>query len=580
MRKRGFVFWFAFVIAGIFALAVASLFVLIWSFRASVPGIPDRAIVSLDLAASYPEDPLYALGGPFFGVEGLTFRDLLFAIERAKTDDRVEKLLLRVRGNTLGWARASELRDQILDFKSSGKPVVAFIEFSSNRDYLVASAADEIFLHPRGMVELSGVRAEIMFLASSLDKLGIEPEFERVGRYKDAPDTFLRHSMSEATREATGALVQTIHEHLVDAIAEGRSLDESSVKAVLEKGPLTPGEAMELGLVDGLRFLDEVESAEGTSALEKESVRIADYRRATTRTSAFGADARIAIIYGIGPIVPGGSGEDALFGRVMGADTIASAFEKVRKDDSIDGVVFRIDSPGGSDVASDVIWREAMLTRQEKPVIVSMGSVAASGGYWIATASDAIVAESTTITGSIGIYAGKFNLSGLYEKLGIGVDGVSSTESADFFSDNRSFTADERARLSRVLQDGYQAFLRRVADGRGMSTEAVEAVAQGRVWSGEMALQLGLVDEIGGLERALEIAKEKAGFDPGASVELRIYPEKRNFLEALLESIYRASAPLRLNLFDRTKLVESSPMLQLLARGVPLALMPYQLEVN
>jgi protease-4 len=296
----------------------------------------------------------------------------------------------------------------------------------------------------------------------------------------------------------------------------------------------------------------------------------------------FGRRARIAVIYGVGAIVGGESTEDAVFGRVMGSDTIAGAFEKVRKDRSIDAVVFRVDSPGGSDVASDVIWREAMLTREKKPVVVSMADVAASGGYWIATASDSIVAEPTTITGSIGIFAGKLNLAGFYHNLGISTDGVETSPNADFFSSTRSFTPEERERLRAIIKTGYDTFLERVAESRKKTIEEVHAVAQGRVWSGEDAQELGLVDELGGLRRAIEIAKERAGFDADARVELRIFPEKKPLFEYLLSSFLTGSGtdlPFH-GLHWPRELLARSPLASHLLAGAPLALMPYELAIR
>jgi protease-4 len=577
MRKRSWFFWFAFVALAFFTFLFASIYFVTRSFRGGSPRIGASSAVAIDLAHQYSEDPLYALGGPFFESDRLTFRDLLFAVARAREDDRVAKLFLHVRGTSLGWAQTSELRHALLDFKESGKPLVAFIEYASNRDYLLATAADEIYMHPRSVLDVRGVRAEVLFLRQALEKLGVEPEFERVGAYKDAPDMFLRDELSRESREALGELVGTIHRTLVDAMVEGRAMTSERAESLVADGPFTAEEAMELGLVDGLEYIDQVRKRLGPGETEAETVSIADYRRATSAASPFGAEARIALIYGIGPIVGGATSDDPFSGRVMGSDTIADAFEKAREDDSIDAVVFRIDSPGGSDVASDVIWREAMLTKEKKPVVVSMGDVAASGGYWIATASSAIVAEPTTITGSIGIYAGKFNLKGLYDKLGFSTDGVSSAANADFFSAGRSFTDEERERLQQILEDGYRAFLERVAAARGKTTEEVHEVAQGRVWSGRMAMEKGLVDELGGLRRSLQLAKEKAGFDPDARAVLVIYPEKRSFFEALLSSLTTTrTAPL----LRPEDTLERSPVLSLLTSGSPLALMPYRIRIR
>jgi protease-4 len=579
-KKRSGLFWFVLVSGAFLTFFAGSLYLVVRSFRGVVSPVARGSAVEIDLALAFPEETLVELGGGFFGYQSLTFRDLLGAITRAKEDSRVEKLLLHVRPTGLGWGHAAELRDHLLDFKSSGKPVVAFVEYGSNRDYFLAAAADEIFIHPRTLLDLRGVRGEALFVRGALEKIGVEAEFERFAAYKDAPDMFLRDEMSPESREAVGKLVATIHDSLVEALVQGRGMDRSQAAGLIAKGPFTADEALELDLVDGLHYVDEVKkrlAPEGKDQIA--TVPVAEYIHARSPAPSFGSKARIAVIYGVGAIVGGESTEDGIFGRVMGSDTIAEAFEKAREDESIDAVVFRIDSPGGSDVASDVIWREATLTREKKPVVVSMADVAASGGYWIATASDAIVAEPTTITGSIGIYAGKFNLAGLYDKIGVSTDGVESSSNADFFSSSRSFTAEEREKLRRILEAGYRAFLERVAESRKKTTDEVHAVAQGRVWSGRDAKELGLVDELGGLKRALDIAKEKAGFDADAKVELRILPEKKPLFEYLLSS-FTMSSQSQLTLLDPKEILARSPLLRTIATGAPLALMPFQLQIH
>jgi protease-4 len=579
-RKRSGLFWFALISASFFLFFVGSLFLVLRGFRGTVSPLGRGSAVEIDLATAFPEEPLFEVGGAFFGYESVTFRELLGAITRAKEDRRIEKLFLRVRPTSLGWGHAAELRDHLLDFKSAGKSLVAFVEYGGTRDYFLASAADEIFIHPRTILDLRGLRAEAIFIRRALGKLGIEPEFERFAAYKDAPDMFLRDEMSPESREAIEGLVDTIDDSMVKAIAEGRGMDGERAAALIARGPFTATEALEADLVDGLHYIDEVKkSAAPEGEDELRTVSVYDYLRAPTGSPAFGTRARIAVVYGIGAIVGGDSTEDAVFGRVMGSDTIAEAFESAREDDSIDAVVFRIDSPGGSDVASDVIWREATLTREKKPVVVSMADVAASGGYWIATASDAIVAEPTTITGSIGIYAGKFNLAGLFDKLGVSTDGVESAENADFFSASRSFTPEEREKLREILESGYRAFLERVAESRKKTTDEVHAVAQGRVWSGRDAKDLGLVDELGGLKRAIEIAKERAGFASDARVELHIFPRKKPFFQYLLSNLATSAGP-RPGLLDPREIAARSPLLRLAAEGAPLALMPFQIRIH
>ena len=578
--KRSGLFWFVLFSGALLTFFAGSLYLVVRSFRGAVSPVSRGSAVEIDLALAFPEDTLVELGGAFFGYESLTFRDLLGAITRAKDDSRIDKLLLHVRPTGLGWGHASELREHLLDFKSSGKPLVAFVEYGGNRDYFLASAADQIFVHPRTILDLRGVRAEALFVRGALEKVGVEAEFERFAAYKDAPDMFLRDEMSPESREAIQGLVTTVHDSLVDALLQGRGMERGQAAGLIARGPFTAEEALELDLVDGIQYMDEVKKRLAPEGKEEiATVPVVEYIHARTAAPSFGTKARIAVIYGIGAIVGGDSTEDSVFGRVMGSDTIAKAFEQAREDESIDAVVFRIDSPGGSDVASDVIWREATLTRGKKPVVVSMADVAASGGYWIATASDAIVAEPTTVTGSIGIYAGKFNLKGLYDKIGVSIDGVESSENADFFSSSRSFTAEERAKLRRILESGYRAFLERVAESRKKTTDEVHALAQGRVWSGRDAKELGLVDELGGLKRALDIAKEKAGFAADAKVELRILPEKKRLLEFLLSN-FAPSSRSRLALLEPKAILASSPLLEYIASGAPLALMPFQILIH
>ncbi len=577
-RRRSGLFWFFLVSAVFLTFFAGALYLVVRGFRGAVSSVSRGSAVEIDLAIAFPEESLFDLGGPFFGYEALTFRDLLGGISRAKEDARIEKLLLHVRPTGLGWGHVAELRDHLLDFKSSGKSLVAFVEYGSNRDYYLASAADQIYLHPRTVLDLRGVRAEATFVREALGKMGVEAEFERFAAYKDAPDMFTRDDMSSASREALEGLVKTVHDSLVAGLVESRGMERRHAGSLIARGPFTAKEALELDLVDGLHYFDEVKkrmAPEGKD--EVATVSVVEYLRAPVNAPAFGTRARIAVIYGIGAIVGGESTEDAMFGRVMGSDTIAKAFESAREDETIDAVVFRIDSPGGSDVASDIIWREATLTREKKPVVVSMADVAASGGYWIATASDAIVAEPTTITGSIGIYAGKFNLRGLYDKIGVSVEGVESSANADFYSSNRSFTPEEREKLRDILEEGYRAFLKRVAESRKKTEDEVHSVAQGRVWSGRDAKEIGLVDELGGFKRALEIAKEKAGFAADARVELRIFPEKKPLLQYLLSSL-TVSANSRL--LDPLQILARSPILRLAASGAPLVLMPFQLQID
>ena len=537
-------------------------------------GLSSGSTLSIDTARSYPEWPLYELGGLFGASNAASFGDLLHGIDRAGADDRVENLLLRVRGTNLGWAHAVELRRHLQSFKESGKPLIAFIEFASNMDYVLASVADEVYMHPQTQLDLRGVRAEVTFLRDSLTKLGIEAEFERVGRYKNGPDGYTRSDMSEAQKESLGALIETIGNTVVSSIAESRGVEPERIESLMARGPLDAKTALAEGLVDGLQYLDEVETA--MSATDYVEV----HRLRGGSGFSFGTRDKIAVIYGIGTIVPGDSRDDLFSGRLMGSDTLMRAFRSARRDEDVKAVVFRIDSPGGVDVSSDVIWREAELTRAEKPVVVSMGNLAASGGYWVATASDYIVAEPTTITGSIGVYAGKFNYAGLYDWLGVNKEAVETSASASFYSDRRSFTPEERERLQRLIRQAYDRFLERVSTARDSTPEEVHTVAQGRVWSGKMALEKNLIDELGGLDRALEIAADRAGVSL-EEADVVAYPRQKSFLETVLGDVQTSTrSPVMPALANPAKWLEGSSFLRHLGSGERLAHLPFELTIH
>ncbi|MFQ5789384.1 MAG: signal peptide peptidase SppA [Acidobacteriota bacterium] len=578
--RRRWIVWVLLAVVFLITFSAAGVYLLLRALELAPPEVSAGSTLHFDVAGDLPEDSLYKLGGLFFGVERVTFRSALDSIAQAGDDSRIENLLLHLRGAEFGWAKADELRAALQEFKSSGKPLVAFIEQGGNLDYFLALAADAVYLHPQGVLDLRGLQAEVTFLKSTLDKLGIEAEFEQIGAYKNAPDVFTRETLSSSHREVLEAIVGDLYARFVAFIAGKRNLTTAQVRELLDRGPFPARDAHEAGLVDGLSYRDEVEDSLTGEGREFEDVTVARYQSVGPARRRLGRR-RMALIYGVGIIVGGESDDDAFFGRVMGSDTIARAFRDAREDDSIEAVVFRIDSPGGSDVASDVIWREAKLTMEKKPVVVSMSDVAASGGYWIATASHAIVAEPNTLTGSIGIYGGKFNLKGFYEKIGFNKERVLEGESADFWSDTRSFTPEERARYRRMLEEGYRRFIQKVAEARDKAPEDIDALGQGRVWTGAQALERGLVDELGGLGRALSLAKEKAGIGEDVDVVLKVYPEKKSVFEVLLRKIvHGAPEMMGWEPWELKQLASRSAVFRLLMEGKRLAIMPYQVRFH
>lgn len=464
-----------------------------------------------------------------------SLRDVLDGLRRAGSDPRVRGLVAKVGGPRTGLARAQELRDAVVAFRHAGKPAVAWAETLGEYGpgtvaYYLASAFDEVWLQPSGHLGLTGVAVEVPFLRDALAKAGITPEIGKRQEYKNFPNTFLERGFTPAHREATARLVASAADQIVGGVAEGRRLPTDRVRALVDRGPLLAPEAVEAGLVDRLAYRDEVhDEARRRLGADVRLQYVGRYRRAAAGGVA-GRLARrpkdsIALVYATGAIRLGRSGRSPLTGTAAGSDTVAAALRSAARADDVKAIVFRVDSPGGSYVAADTIWRQVVLARRAgKPVVVSMGNVAGSGGYFVSMGADVIVAEPGTLTGSIGVFAGKQVLSGLLDKLGVGRDSVAEGEHALMFSIQRGFSEGEWERLNRWLDFVYDDFTAKVAEGRRLSPEQVDEVARGRVWTGADARERGLVDELGGLERAVELARERAGLPAERRAEIRAYP--------------------------------------------------------
>jgi protease-4 len=460
-----------------------------------------------------------------------SLRTIVESMERSAGDASIKGLVLRV--NALpgaGWGKVQELRDAVLRFRRSGKPAYAHLEFCSNKEYYLATACTKVYAVPTAIVDVSGLSVEVMFLRKTLDKLGVQAQFEGVGRYKNAPNQFTEAGFTPPHREQMSSLLDSLFAQYVAAIAEGRKKSVDEVRALLDRGPFDGQGAVEAELVDELLYRDQVEEKLGAAD------RITPGRYVKRARGLFDPRPRVALVYAVGEIVPGDSASGAaLGGDLAGSDTVSGALRAAREDRDIRAIVFRVDSPGGFGPAADVIWREVALARKAKPVVVSMGDYAASGGYYIAMGSDGIVAQPGTITGSIGVFSGKFVLRGLYDKLGLTKEVLKRGRYADLFSEYRPWTPEERARIREQAEAFYDDFIARVAAGRGRSKEDVDRVAQGRVWTGTQAREHGLVDEVGGFEAAVGLAKKKAGIPASAEVALVVFPERKGFFEALME---------------------------------------------
>ena len=432
----------------------------------------------------------------------------------AKRDREIVGALIKIGGSRYGIGRLQEMRDAILDFKASGKKVVGYMTNCSTGNYLLASVCDRIVLHPSGEVRLIGLRSEISFYKGVLDKLGIRADLEHIGEYKSASDLFTREDMSEAHREVQNAILDDLYDQLTQSIAEKRSWTQDDVKRLIDQGPFMAKQALAHGIVDQLAYRDQLKSI--AKDLVGEDCRLVKARQ-YLGIIEYEYDwevslPKIAIIEAEGVMMTGDSFTDPFTGtKTMGSTTITRAIRAVRKDSSVKAVVLRIDSGGGLVFAADTIWRELMRLKDVKPLVVSMGDVAGSGGYYIAVPADTIVAEPGTITGSIGVVAGKYSFKGLYDKIGLHKEILKRGKHADFYTDYGDYPAEEREIIHAQIKEIYEDFIGKVSEGRGMTREAVDQVGQGRIWTGKQAKEIGLVDELGGLNLALSIARKKAG---------------------------------------------------------------------
>jgi protease-4 len=502
------------------------------------PEVPEAVVLTLDFAPGVielrPDNPLAraSLG------RAVALRNTVDALAAAGEDPRVKGLIARVGRGALTIAQAQELRDAVKRFRDRGKFTLAFAESfgeggNGTWHYYLASAFGRIWLQPSGDLDLTGVLIESPFVRGALDKLGIEPQLGQREEFKGVMNMLTDTSLPEPQRRNLGRLVQSWLGQIAAGVAEGRTIEAAAAKGLIDDGPYDAEAALAAGLVDRLGYRDEADDA----VLPEP------------------AGPTVALIYGLGPVQLAESENDPAFGRlIMGADTVARAIADALDDPEVEAIVFRVDSPGGSYVAADVIWRQMQRAREAgTPVIVSMGGLAASGGYFVAAPARKIVAQPGTVTGSIGVVAGKLVLSGLWDKLGIAWDGVQAGENAGIWSPNRPFTDADWARLERRLDSTYGDFTAKVAQGRGLSLEAVRQVAKGQVWTGADAAENGLVDELGGLDRAIGLAAEAVDAAPEA-VRLKRFPEPKDTFQAILEDALGSA-------FD-------SPGLGALARGL------------
>ena len=501
------------------------------------PSLPETVVLDLDLSRSLAEGGSDRLGG-LLGHEA-SLREMLDALERGRHDPRVKGVLARLGADTVGFAQTQELRAAVERFRASGRFAVAYAESygeggSGNRAYLLASAFDEVWLQPLGVVGLTGLSAEVPFARAALDTLGVQPQLMQREEYKSFAETFTRDAMTPANREMLTGLVGDLTNQLVDGIAKSRRIAPAAVRGAVDRAPLLDREALDLKLIDHIGYADEArDAAVHRAGNGAETVEVADYLNVAG--GPYDSGPTVALIHVVGTITGGKSDRPALGEFTAGSETVVAAIEEAADDPDVRAILFRIDSGGGSVAASEAIRRALMKARQRgKPVIASMGDTAASGGYWVALAADRIVASPATITGSIGVVAGKMSLGGLSDKLGVRWDRVPAARNAGMWSPVHPFSASEEERMTTIIDTTYAGFLERVAESRRLTPEQARSAAKGRVWTGAQARELGLIDDLGGQEEALTLARTAAGLAADTAVTLTPYPAPKSLTEELM----------------------------------------------
>jgi len=528
------------IVGGVFlaVVLVAIIGIALLAESMGKPSVAENSVLVLKVSGSLPdyapEDPTAKL----FGVsQPQSFSSLLTQLRKAKVDTRIGAVLLDIDFPSIGWGKADELREAIKDFRASGKPIYSYMELGMNKEYYIASAAEKIFLPPAGDLYINGFAAEAMFYRGSLDKLGIEPEVIKIGKYKNAPDQFTEKKMTDAQREVINAILDEYFGRFKNAIAEDRKLSPENVGAIVDNAPYHAPEALQLKLIDGASYhdqvYDELKNRLGYKADDKlRTISGNEYKDIPSDSLGLNTGEKVAVIYASGAINGGSSSKSPLGGETVGSDTMVKAINDAANDKSIKAIVLRVDSPGGSALASDLMWHALENAKAKKPLVVSMADVAASGGYYIACNANKIVAEPSTVTGSIGVFLGKPVVTGMYDWLGVTNEYVMRGKNAGIFRETEKWTDDERAKMQDQANKIYFGdFVPKVASGRSKTDEEVNSLGQGRVWTGTQAKERGLVDEFGGLEKAIEIAKGLANLPADKDVKRIVYPAPRSFFD-------------------------------------------------
>jgi len=584
------------IVLGLVLIGFVAVAILISAIRGEQPSVRDNSVLALKVSGPLPD---YVPDDPFnriFATPPQSLSSLLTQFRKAKTDKRIRAIILDIDASETGWAKAEELRGAIEDFRASGKPVYAYMEMGFNKDYYVAAACDKIYMPPPGELFVTGLAADVMFFRGTLDKLGIYPDIYQIGKYKNAGDTFTQKQMTDAHREVINSVLDDLHSRQIDAIAKGRGKSSDDVKKLIDNAPYNARQAKDAGLIDGAMYREELEKEikKGLGYADKDDLRLvkaSDYRKISQESLGLNKGEKIAVVYAAGDIMSGSSQFGSDGQEVIGSESLVRVLNEVRDDKTIKAVVLRIDSPGGEGLASDIIWRGIESLKAKKPVVVSMSDVAASGGYYIACNANKVVAQPSTITGSIGVVGGKPVVKGFYDWIGVTNEYVLRGTNAGIFRESEKFTDSERAKFQEFLKTTYDDFTAKVAKGRSKDQVYVDSIGQGRVWTGRQGKENGLVDEYGGLDKAIAIAKQLANIPADKGVQRVIRPIPPTFLQRLFSDPGEAETQVSTEMKQQATLVAAMPedvrrafrylqMMDRMKRGDAAYLLPYSLRVR
>jgi protease-4 len=573
---KSFLKWLAGVLA-VFFLIILTFVIIIGFLIDTEPKVGDNSYLHMRLSGGIPEyvapDPIEeALGD--FTLDVKRFRENL---EKAQVDERINGIILEISYSGISYSKIQELHKLIINFRKSGKMIYAFLgsEMSATRDYYLATACDSIYMPPTANLFINGLGSEITFYKDFFKKIGVEAEFLQIGRYKNAPDIYTRESISPFHKEVLENILNYYYDDIVETISLNRHMSVDEVnKFINTQSAVTGVQALELGFVDGTAYFDEIVEKLNYNGDSPEKVSTADYAEIPISSLDIRNQSRIAVVNCVGTIAGGRDSDDPFLGTIVGANSVAENLRTAASSRSIKAIIFRIDSPGGSAGAADLIWKAVHEAAQKKPVIASVSGYGASGGYYVALGADTMITSPGSLVGSIGIFAGKFNVQKLYKKLDINTETFKRGANAGFFQISEPWTDNQRKVIYNLINEFYQNFLKKVSDSRNLSIEEVEKLAEGRVWIGEEAIDRRLFDSSGDFYTAVEVAKKMAGIDSSESVRLVYYPKSKSFLGELFSSINAKWTGLEK--FQIEYIINYLNSIQ----NMPLALMPFLMDIK